>query len=81
MKKISVEIEKTGEKMKGLEFSGRTVAELLQQLQMNIEDCIVAVNGEIVTCPDCGLEFELSIDEHGKCSLKIAEVVGEDWGE
>jgi len=40
-----------------------------------------AVNGEIVTCPDCGLEFELAIDEHGKCTLKVAEVVGEDWGE
>jgi alpha-aminoadipate carrier protein LysW len=39
------------------------------------------VNGEIVTCPDCGLEFELSIDENGKCDLKVAEVVGEDWGE
>ena len=39
------------------------------------------VNGEIVTCPDCGLEFELSIGENGKCQLKVAEVVGEDWGE
>jgi len=40
-----------------------------------------AVNGEIVACPDCGLEFELSIESDGKCNLKAAEVVGEDWGE
>jgi alpha-aminoadipate carrier protein LysW len=40
-----------------------------------------AVNGEIVACPDCGLEFELSIESDGKCNLKVAEVVGEDWGE
>jgi alpha-aminoadipate carrier protein LysW len=40
-----------------------------------------AVEGEIVTCPDCGLEFELSFDKDGKCNLKIAEIVGEDWGE
>jgi alpha-aminoadipate carrier protein LysW len=40
-----------------------------------------AINGEIVTCPDCGLEFELVIDKDGRCSLKVAEVVGEDWGE
>jgi len=40
-----------------------------------------AVNSEIVACPDCGLEFELTIDQNGKCSLKVAELTGEDWGE
>ena len=39
-----------------------------------------AVNGEIVTCAECGASFELA-----KCSdgfeLKPAQTVGEDWGQ
>jgi alpha-aminoadipate carrier protein LysW len=40
-----------------------------------------AIDGEIVTCPDCGTSFELEISPTGEKSLKAAETVGEDWGE
>ena len=39
-----------------------------------------AVEGEIVTCPDCGASFELSKASDG-CELKPAQTVGEDWGQ
>lgn len=32
--------------------------------------------GEILTCPDCGSEFEITQD-----GIKVAESIGEDWGE
>jgi len=37
--------------------------------------------GEIVSCKDCGSEYEAMIDENGILELKTAEEVGEDWGE
>lgn len=40
-----------------------------------------AIDGEIVTCNDCGSSFELDISDAGVLSLKPAETVGEDWGE
>jgi len=40
-----------------------------------------AVSGEIVTCPDCGLNLEVTKNTDGKVILKEAEKVGEDWGE
>jgi alpha-aminoadipate/glutamate carrier protein LysW len=40
-----------------------------------------AIDGEIVTCGDCGTSFELDIDSEGVINLKTAESVGEDWGE
>ena len=33
------------------------------------------VTGEIVSCPDCGLNYEVQI------SLKSSELIGEDFGE
>ncbi|RNJ74580.1 MAG: lysine biosynthesis protein LysW [Nitrosopumilus sp. B06] len=39
-----------------------------------------AVEGEIVTCPDCGAGFEIS-KKDGKFELKPAQTVGEDWGQ
>jgi len=42
------------------------------------EDVVV---GEILTCPDCGTDFEVSKVRSGGVSLKPAETVGEDWGE
>ncbi|HYY65666.1 MAG TPA: alpha-aminoadipate/glutamate carrier protein LysW/ArgW [Nitrososphaeraceae archaeon] len=39
-----------------------------------------AIEGEIVTCPDCGASYELTkIGE--EFNIKPAQVVGEDWGE
>lgn len=39
-----------------------------------------AIDGEIVTCTDCGTSFELEISG-AIISLKTAESPGEDWGE
>jgi alpha-aminoadipate carrier protein LysW len=39
------------------------------------------IPGEIVSCPDCGLEFEVQ-EVKGDCLvLQAAEKIGEDWGE
>jgi alpha-aminoadipate/glutamate carrier protein LysW len=40
-----------------------------------------SIDGEIVTCGDCGTSFELEISDSGVLTLKAAESVGEDWGE
>jgi alpha-aminoadipate carrier protein LysW len=40
-----------------------------------------ALSGEIVSCKDCGSEFEVVIGNQGTIELKSAEKVGEDWGE
>jgi len=37
--------------------------------------------GEIVTCLDCGLDFEVSGRNPDGVYLKRAESIGEDWGE
>ena len=40
-----------------------------------------AVIGEIITCPDCGADYEVAALNNGTVSIKIAESVKEDWGE
>ncbi|MEM2759667.1 MAG: alpha-aminoadipate/glutamate carrier protein LysW/ArgW [Nitrososphaerales archaeon] len=40
-----------------------------------------SVKGEIVTCPDCGSDFEIVNIAKDKVELKPAEKIGEDWGE
>lgn len=39
-----------------------------------------AVNGEIVSCPDCGLDFEVVAGPRGQ-SIKPLVIEKEDWGE
>lgn len=39
-----------------------------------------ALEGEIVTCPECGASFELAKSGDG-FELKPAQTVGEDWGQ
>ena len=39
-----------------------------------------AVEGEIVTCPDCGASYALIQASEG-FELKPAQTVGEDWGQ
>jgi len=39
-----------------------------------------AVNGEIVSCPDCGLDFEVVVSSQGH-SIKPVVIEKEDWGE
>lgn len=40
-----------------------------------------AIVGEIVSCKDCGSEYEVAEISNGGVLLKAAEQVGEDWGE
>ena len=40
-----------------------------------------AVKGEIITCPDCGGEYEIASKTDDNVELKQAETVGEDWGQ
>jgi len=41
-----------------------------------------AIQGEIVTCRDCGASYELVREEGSSLfTLRPAEVEGEDWGE
>jgi len=37
--------------------------------------------GEIITCPDCGTDFEIVSKADETVELKEAESVGEDWGQ
>jgi alpha-aminoadipate carrier protein LysW len=39
-----------------------------------------AIEGEIITCSDCGASFELAKGSSG-FELKPAQTVGEDWGQ
>jgi len=40
-----------------------------------------AVIGEIVSCPDCGLELEVKQINGDKVELKEISIEKEDWGE
>ena len=55
---------------------------------MNCPECDAKLNipedaavGEIVSCADCGADYEISKKEGSNIELKEAESVGEDWGE
>lgn len=39
------------------------------------------IEGEIISCGDCGAELEVSKNKKGEFELKVAESEGEDWGE
>ncbi|MFQ6134746.1 MAG: alpha-aminoadipate/glutamate carrier protein LysW/ArgW [Nitrososphaerales archaeon] len=47
--------------------------------EIKVPDDVVV--GEIITCPDCGTDFEVSEVKEKGVSIKHAETVGEDWGE
>ena len=38
-------------------------------------------NGEIISCPDCCLDYVIEIGEEGLKQLKQLTIEGEDWGE
>ena len=40
-----------------------------------------AIVGEIVSCRDCGTEYEVATIGSGAPTLKAADKVEEDWGE
>ena len=37
--------------------------------------------GEIISCPDCGADYEIAKRSETGVELKQAESIGEDWGE
>jgi len=47
--------------------------------EIDVPDDVVP--GEIVTCPDCGTDYEVKNIKSNIVTLKPAEMVGEDWGE
>jgi len=47
--------------------------------EVKIPDDVII--GEIVSCPDCGQELEITEIKNGNVKVKVAEVEGEDWGE
>jgi alpha-aminoadipate carrier protein LysW len=40
-----------------------------------------ALEGEIIGCPDCGLDYVVSAEEEGAFVLTELVIEGEDWGE
>lgn len=39
------------------------------------------LRGEIVSCPDCGVDYEVTEVQNGNVVLRAAEEIKEDWGE
>jgi alpha-aminoadipate carrier protein LysW len=55
---------------------------------MNCVDCGASIEipedvlqGEILGCGDCGMDYVISIEENGEILLKELMIEGEDWGE
>ncbi len=55
---------------------------------MNCPECDATMNipddasvGEIISCYDCGADFEITKRDGANTEIKHAESVGEDWGE
>ncbi|CAD6524684.1 alpha-aminoadipate/glutamate carrier protein LysW [Candidatus Nitrosarchaeum limnium] len=55
---------------------------------MKCQECDATLNipddasvGEIISCSDCGADFEIAKKNGSIVELKQAETVGEDWGE
>ncbi len=42
------------------------------------EDVMV---GEILSCPDCGSDYEVASVQSNTVTFKAAEAIKEDWGE
>ncbi len=49
--------------------------------EASIEVSNDALVGEIVSCPDCGLELEITEVNGGQVQLKELTLEKEDWGE
>lgn len=55
---------------------------------MNCPECDAGIEvpddamvGELISCPDCGADYEISGKNGSDVEIKQAETVGEDWGE
>ncbi|MEM1538619.1 MAG: alpha-aminoadipate/glutamate carrier protein LysW/ArgW [Candidatus Nezhaarchaeales archaeon] len=47
--------------------------------EINVPEDVVV--GEIISCPDCGREYEVYEVSPNGVSIRPAEVEGEDWGQ
>ncbi|MFQ5998709.1 MAG: hypothetical protein ACE5KO_05335, partial [Candidatus Bathyarchaeia archaeon] len=47
----------------------------------NFEAPSDVMKGEVLSCPDCGLELEVGIIEADGVQVKKLQRAGEDWGE
>ncbi len=57
-------------------------------MSINCTDCGAVIEvpedaevGEIIECPDCGLEYVVAETDDGLLTLKELALKGEDWGE
>ncbi len=50
------------------------------ECEAEIKVPVDSVEGEIVTCPDCGASYEL-VKSDQDFKIKPAQTVGEDWGQ
>lgn len=57
-------------------------------MSINCVDCGASINipddaisGEIIGCPDCGLDYVVVDDGSGSLSIQELMIEGEDWGE
>ena len=39
------------------------------------------IEGEVIPCPDCGVDLEITKIEGAKVEVIVAELTEEDWGE
>lgn len=60
----------------------------MKELKINCPTCDAdlpvpndVISGEIVSCPDCAMEYEVRIMDNGDIELNLVEIEGEDWGE
>ncbi len=60
----------------------------MKELKVNCPTCDAdlpipndVISGEIVSCPDCAMEYEVNIMDNGDIELHLVEIEGEDWGE
>lgn len=57
------------------------VNELCPDCEAEIEVPDDAMIGEIVSCPDCGLDLEVVEVDEGNMALERISIEKEDWGE
>ncbi len=48
-------------------------------VEFDVPDDVIV--GEVISCPDCGLELEVVEIEGDVVKAKVLQVSGEDWGE
>ncbi len=39
------------------------------------------ISGEIISCLECGMDFEVTVSDEDNIEIRPAEIEGEDWGE